>query len=358
MEIRRLTLHLLFLLAVSAACAQTRLTSSGLDADAFAGQTDGQPTALYVLTNSHGVEACVTNYGARLVSLMVPDRDGRLEDVVLGFDSLADYRRFRQNFGATVGRYAGRVELNGIRISHGGNPGVANRVWEVVDRQPQCLRLRLVSPDGESGFPGELTTLLTYTLTEQDELILDYEATTTKPTFLNFTHHSFFNLSGQPDHDILDETLLIAADSIAEYSPEKNVTGRFLPVEGTPFDFRTERRIGDRIDADDTQLKVTKGYDHAFQLKASEGPAVVVWDPASGRTMSVTTTEPAAHIYTANGLKGALTGKRGICYPRRSAVCVETMHFAYGPSFPHFPSTELLPGNTFRSQTVYRFGVR
>lgn len=345
------------LMAVSSG-GQAIRTISGLDPLCFADTIEGMPTALYVLENQQGVEACITNYGARLVSLMVPDRDGRLGDVVLGFDKVADYHQLKQNFGATVGRYAGRVLVGGKRVSHGGSPGFANKVWEVVDSQPQSLTLRLVSPDGENGFPGALSTVLVYTLTDDNELVLDYTAETTKPTFLNFTHHSFFNLSGRLDADVMDEMMQIQADSIAEYDPQKNLTGRFLSVEDTPFDFRQSRSIGERIDTEDSQLQVTKGYDHSFLLRAPTEPAVVIWDKKSGRTMTVTTTEPAAHIYTANGLKGALTGKQGISYPRRSAVCVETMHFAYSPSYPWFPPTSLLPGEVFRSQTVYKFGVR
>jgi aldose 1-epimerase len=359
------------------ACTSGRIvvSESGLRAAGFAARVDGKQTGLYILRNANGMEVTVTNYGARIVSLLVPDREGHFADVVCGFDSLADYRNYRQNYGATVGRYIGRIlnarfEIDSVtyhpaadgngHCSHGGFPGFADRVWRVLSVRKNALRLEYVSPDGENGFPGTLTLQLHISLDDKNGLCLDYRATTDKPTVLNPSNHSFFNLTGDLSRTVTDGFLWIDADSIAEYAPDKCVTGRFLPVKDSPFDFLTERRIGERIDEDDPQLKVTGGYDHTWKLREPghpATPAAVIRDRQSGRRMEVFTTEPGMHIYTANGLRGRPAGKKGIGYPRRSAVCFETMHFADSPNKPHLPSTLLRPGEEFRSRTVFRFGV-
>lgn len=345
-----------------------RLTQSGLDAERFDSVMDGRKTGLYVIANRQGMEACVTNYGARLVSLVY---DGK--DRVIGFDNVGDYRRFRQNYGATVGRYVGRIkgarftldgqehhlQENGKGVtSHGGYPGFADRIWTVTQQTDSTVTLQYVSADGENGFPGELTVRLTYWVSDRNGLEVSYEATTTKPTVLNLTNHSFFNISGRLEREITDETLWVNSDRIAEFDAQKNVTGRLLKVKGTPFDFRKARRIGERIDDDDAQLKVTKGYDHSFVLKtkgSDRKPAAIVSDPESRARMTVYTTEPVLHIYTGNGLKGNTRGKHDIYYPRRSAVCLEAMHLADSPNQPQFPSTVLRPGQTFRSHTAFVF---
>lgn len=370
--------HLICIYALVAALlclpAQARqLTLSGLDTARFITTVDGKPTALYVLTNSQGAEACVTNYGARLVSLMEPNWNGRMEDVVLGYDNIADYVSRGQNFGATVGRYIGRIKgpaftLDGVTyhlqdsgkgsISHGGKPGFANRVWSVMSHDAQSITLQYVSPDGENGFPGELTVTLTYALREDNALCIDFRATTTRPTVLNLSNHSFFNISGNPEHDILGESLWVDSRKIARYDARKNVDGTLMKVAGTPFDFRKLRPIGARIDEPDSQLKVTGGYDHCFVLRHAGNinkPAVMLFDAVSGRMLTVYTTEPAVQVYTANGLKGTETGKGGIRYARRTAVCLETMHLPDSPNHPDFPSTVLRPGQTFHSATVFRF---
>ncbi len=361
------------LLLLGTACGDPRpatISRTGIAAEAFADTLDGRPTALYVLRNSRGMEATVTNYGARIVSLTVPDAAGRFDDIVCGFDSLAPYVRWRPNFGATVGRYIGRIlgarftldsveyRLDGkTHCSHGGKPGFANRVWEVLHHAHDRLELRYLSPDGESGFPGELDLRLTMRLTEEDELVLDYRATTSKPTVLNPSNHSFFNLSGDFSQEIGAQELRIDGDSIAEYDASKCVTGRLLAVDGSPFDFRLAHPIGERIDADNAQLRVTGGYDHVWQLNPSRGdrPAATLHDPRSGRTMEVYTTEPALQIYTANGLKANMRGKYGLRYARRTALCFETMHFPDSPNQPQFSSTVLRPGEEFRSTTRFRF---
>ena len=350
-------------------------TASGLNPERFVSRVEGKPTALYTLSNN-GMEACLTNYGARLVSLMVPDKEGKLEDVVLGFDNIDDYHLRKNNFGSVVGRYAGRIKggsfnldgktfqlqkTGGGNISHGGYPGFADKVWDVVSVNDSVLRMKVVSPDGENGFPGTLTLFVTYHLTHDHALRINYEATTDKPTVINLTNHTFFNISGNPDQTILDQKLFVDSKYIATYDSLKNVDGQFMKVRNTPFDFMSKKHlkaIGTDIDIFDEQMRITKGYDHAFALRHAgqiDKPAAVVYDEKSGRALIVYTTEPALHVYTANGLNGSLVGKNGVAYPKQSAICLETMHFADSPNHEEFPSTVLRPGETYRSQTTYQF---
>lgn len=333
---------------------------------------------LYTLRNGQMTMAA-TNWGARIQSLKV---DGT--DVVLGFDTLEHYQSIKQNFGAVVGRYIGRI-IGGTYVldgdtahlqlqasgdcGHGGNPNFAGRMWSLVPGTltDTTMTLRYVSPDGENGFPGELTLLTTYTLTD-NALRIDYQARTTKPTVLNPSNHSFFNLTGDLSADVMNELLWINGDSIALYNDQKKVTGQLGAVDGTAFDFRTPHAIGDSIDADNFQLGVTGGYDHCYQLNhylqaaadKRDGsllatPVATLQDTTTGLTMTVSTTEPAMQIYTANGHKGNILGKEGKAYPRRNAICFETMHFPDSPNQPQWPSTVLRPGETFSSTTVFSF---
>ena len=353
--------------------AQTTL--SGLDPKRFESVIDGQQTELYTLTNARGMEACITNYGARLVSLMVPNWNGRMEDVVLGFDNIDDYHNIKQNFGATVGRYVGRItgpqfKLDGQvyqlqddgrgHISHGGTPGFQDRVWNVIIKEKSRVVMQYTSPDGENGFPGNLTVTLTYTLTDQNALDVDFKASTDKPTVLNLTNHSFFNICGDLTRQVLTQDLWIDSKRIATYDQRKNLNGKFRKVKHTPFDFTEPRQIGTRIHRDDEQLNITDGYDHSFILRHpgnQRKPAAVLYDAQSGRTLTVYTTEPAIHVYTANGLKGKMMGKGGIAYGKQTAVCLETMHLSDSPNRSNFPSTVLRPGQTFHSKTVFRFST-
>ena len=315
----------------------------------------------------------VTNYGARIQTLRAFG-----QDVVLGFDTLEHYAAKKQNFGAVVGRYIGRILGGRLTIdgtsyqlqtggngdcSHGGTPSFSQRFWELTAITDSTMTMRYVSPDGENGFPGQLTLDVTYTL-QHDALRIDYAATTTKPTVLNPSNHSFFNLTGNLSNDILDEELWIDGDSIAAYDKDKRVTGQLAAVAATPFDFRTSTAIGQRIDADDAQLAVTKGYDHCYRLNTQgdiSRPCARLTDAITGMTMSVYTTEPAMQIYTANGHaakdsgKAPLIGKDGLPYYRRNAICFETMHFPDSPNKPQWPSTLLRPGETFHSTTIFRF---
>ena len=360
---------------LNTACRQDQLTRSGLNSQDFSTQIDGQPIDLFVLKNKNGAEACITNYGARLVSLMMPDKNGRFEDIVCGFSNIDDYLNNKQNFGATIGRYIGRI-LNstftldsivynlspntGEHCAHGGNPGFANKIWTLKGSSNNELILSLLSPDGENGFPGNLSIELTYTLTDNNELDIKYIATTDKPTVVNLSHHSFFNLSGDMNKSVENQIMYINADYYTPYDSLKCVTGEIMEVENTPFDFRVPQMIGDRIDDDILQLNVTKGYDHNWVLNTNDDEirlAARLIDKISGRTMEVYTNEPGLQVFTANGLKGALVGKSNIAYQRRTSICFETQHFPDSPNKPNFPSTVLRPGETYYSRCIYRFGI-
>lgn len=350
-------------------------TLSGLNPKAFHADVNGQLTNLFVLKNRYGMEVCITNYGARVVSVMVPDRDGKMEDVVCGFPNIEEYMNIKQNFGATIGRYIGRI-LNarfilnghtyhllantGKHCAHGGDPGFAARIWQAEKLDENSLKLTYFSPDGENGFPGNLIVRVFYTITDANELDIRYEATTDKPTVVNLSNHSFFNLSGNFSTTVEDQYLMINADDYTPYDSAKCVTGEILSVKNTPLDFRIPSRIGARIDEDWMQLNITHGYDHNWVLNAkgdNSKLAASLMDEKSGRTLEVYTTEPGLQIYTANGLKGNIVGKKEVAYKKRCAICLETQHFADSPNKPQFPSTTLLPGDTYRSHTVYRFGI-
>lgn len=355
---------------------QNELTVSGLDKKNFQMEVDGKATDLVVITNANGLEACVTNYGARLVSLMVPDKSGVMEDVVTGFPTIGEYVEQNQNFGATVGRYIGRIlgpsftldsveyHLQGYgkstHISHGGKPGFAGRVWDIQKIKKDAVTLSYLSPDGENGFPGNLQLFLTYRLTEDNALELTYTATTDRPTVLNPSHHSFFNISGNFSETVENQKMWIDAETITPYDSKKCVTGEYMEVEGTPFDFRLPKSIGIQINEDNEQLNVTRGYDHAWALNTQgDDNCVAAWiyDAESGRKMEIYTTEPGLHVYSGNGLKGNLVGKDSIAYASRTAICFETMHYQNSPNIDHFPSTVLRPGETFKSRTAYRFVI-
>lgn len=336
----------------------------------------GDAVEIFTLTNAHGLEARITSYGGILVSLRVPDRSGRLADVVLGYDSLEGYLRDKAYFGAIVGRCANRIArarftLNGTTYElaandgphhlHGGLRGFSRALWRpepaAGDRAP-ALALHHTSPDGEDGYPGTVTARVTCTLTDDSELIVDYHATTDQPTPLNLTHHSYFNLAGGPD--ILGHLVQINADAMTPVDETLIPTGEIVPVAGGPFDFRSLTTVGARIEADDVQLRRARGYDHNFVLNRA-GPGLVraarVVDPVSGRTIDVSTTEPGIQFYSGNFLDGTVTGKRGWAYAARAGLCLETQHFPDAPNQPTFRSTILLPGDEYRSRTVYSFGL-
>ncbi len=361
------------------ATAPATTTASGVTSEPFGTMPDGTEATLYTLTNASGASVSVTNYGGIVTSIRVPDRDGTLADVTLGFDSVEGYtseayRNALPYFGAIIGRYGNRIanarfELdgetyplaanNGANHLHGGEVGFDGVMWaaEPVDGAT-ALRLTRTSPDGEEGYPGTLDVTVTYTLTDDDRLVVDYEATTDAPTVVNLTNHTYFNLTGDPTNTILDHQLQIRADTFTPVDAGLIPTGEVRPVEGTPFDFRQLTVIGERIDADDEQIGFGPGYDHNWMLqRAGDGlvEAARVVEPTTGRVLVVETTEPALQFYAGNFLDGSITGKGGVAYARRTGFCLETQHAPDSPNQPAFPSTVLRPGETYRSQTVYAF---
>ena len=337
----------------------------------------GGETALFVLRNAAGMEACITNFGARIVSLMVPDRDGVLRDVVLGFDDVASYIDNPSAFGAVMGRYANRIAggrftldgvdyslpliNNGVNCIHGGPRSWQYAVFTADSVARDALVLSLVSPAGEFGFPGEVRFTVTYTLTAAGELRVDYAASTDAPTVFNVTNHSFFNLSGNPACTVLDHVLTVDADSITPTDENQIPTGESRPVEGTPFDFRTGRLVGDAVaDLSDPQIAIANGDDHNFVLNHPGDlsvPAAVCCCPSTGIVLTVHTDQPGIQVYSANNLNGSLTGKGGVPLATQTGLCLETQHFPDSPNHPDFPSTVLLPGEPFASTTVFAFSV-
>jgi aldose 1-epimerase len=357
---------------------------SGLQAEAkskmqkqsFGKTEDGQPTDLYILTNKNGIEAAITNYGGTVVYLKAPDREGKFDDVVLGYDTLEGYASGKASIGATVGRYANRIAhaaftLDGTTYTLAKNDGdnhlhggFGKRVWtanDVSSSAGQALKLTYLSKDGEEGFPGNLSVTVVYTLTDQNELKIDYSATADKDTVLNLTNHAYFNLAGQGNGDILQQQLIIKADRFTPIDATSIPTGELRSVKGTPFDFATLTAIGARINQDDQQLKLGNGYDHNWVLNnptpGSLFFAAQAYDPHSGRVLEVLTTEPGLQLYTGNFLDG-VHGRDGKVYNRRDAFCLETQHFPDSPNKPNFPSTELKPGQHFQSTTVYKFSTK
>jgi aldose 1-epimerase len=347
----------------------------------FGKTKDGEAVYRFVLSNEKGVEAVVISYGAALVSLTVPDRDGKSADIVLGYDNLDGYEQDKSFFGATIGRYGNRIaggqfSLNGAVFHvprndgpnslHGGTIGFNKRIWTGVDRSrgdAQVLELSYTSPDGEEGYPGTLKVQVTYTLAaEANELRVDYSATTDKDTVVNLTNHSYFNLSGATSQEILDHQLLLHALKFTPVDSTLIPTGELRAVRGTPFDFTKATAIGARINQDDEQLRFGKGYDHNWVLdRAEKGSlqlAAEVFEPTSGRVLEVLTTEPGIQFYSGNFLDGKVHGKGGQFYGHRTGFCLETQHFPDSPNHANFPSTVLKPGQAYRSTTVFRFSAR
>lgn len=343
-------------------------------ATSFGHTTDGTEVQLFTLLNAHGATATISSFGGTLTSLLVPDRNGQLGDVILGFDDVSGYQSpaFRKSnpyFGALIGRYGNRIAKgrftldgqqyrlatnNGPNSLHGGTVGFDQRIWQATpgtSEAGETLTLTYHSPAGEEGYPGNLTVTVVYTLTPSNALHLAYTATTDQATPLNLTNHAYFNLSHGTEKDILNHEVTLAANRYTVVDASLIPTGELRPVAGTPFDFRTPHAIGARI------AQVPGGYDHNFVLNPT-GPAARVFDPASGRTLEVTTDQPGIQLYTGNFLDGSLTGKSGTRYGQYAGFCLETQHFPDSPNQPGFPSTILRPGEVFRSSTVYQFGVR
>jgi len=362
-------------LAASGAAARPGSTKKA----SFGKAPDGQDVDLYTLTNKNGVEVAISTYGGVVVSLKVPDRNGKLGDVVLGFDSVDGYVSDKSYFGAIIGRYGNRIghaqfvldgktytlaKNNGENTLHGGNKGFNKAVWtpkEIPAKDGQALELTYQSKDGEEGFPGNLQVRVVYTLTDSNALRIDYSATTDKNTVINLTNHSYFNLAGPGSGDILGHVLTIEADKFTPVDSGLIPTGELREVAGTPFDFRKPTLIGTRINSDDEQIKLGGGYDHNFVLRrkmaAQISLAARVMEPKTGRVLEVWTTEPGIQFYTGNFLDGSVQGKGNITYTKRSAFCLETQHFPDSPNKPKFPSTELNPGQHYHTTTIYKFST-
>ena len=365
-------------LALTAA-AQTAQRSGALEHDTKA-IAAGRAVKSFTLRNANGVEITAISYGAIITSWKTPDRNGEIADIVLGFADPAQYVAANPPyFGAVVGRYGNRIANakftldgravtlaanDGVNHLHGGKQGFDKVLWDgaiVTDRRGPSVAFTRSSPDGEEGYPGALKARVSYTLTAKNELIVEYEATTDKPTVVNLTQHSYFNLAGQGSGDILGHELRINADRYTPVDKTLIPTGELAPVEGTPFDYRKPTPIGARIDSQHPQMQFGRGYDHNWVL-AREGTALSlaaeVYEPKSGRTLVVTTTEPGLQFYTGNFLDGTITGKDGRVYRQRYGFCLETQHFPDSPNKPNFPTTTLRPGETYRSRTVFLTGSR
>lgn len=351
----------------------------GLVRKPFGKTADGQPVELFVLTNAKGMQVSITNYGGIVTALSVPDRNGKFADVVLGFDNLDSYLAGHPFFGAIAGRYANRIgkgaftldgktyalaKNNGDNHLHGGRKGFDKAVWKAETLRTAdgpALKLSHVSNDGDEGYPGTLQVTVTYTLTKNNELRIAFHAVTDKPTHVNLTNHSYFNLAGEGNGDILGHELMIDADRFTPVDAGLIPTGELRKVEGTPLDFRKPVALGKWIDQDDEQLRFGKGYDHNFVLnkKGRElSLAARAVEPGSGRVLEVLTTEPGVQLYCGNFLDGKQVGKAGKAYPRRSGFCLETQHFPDSPNKPAFPSTLLRPGEEYQSTTVFKFSAK
>jgi aldose 1-epimerase len=343
----------------------------------FGMTANGEPVELYTLTNVNGLEARIMTYGGTVVSLKTRDRNGNLGDIVLGYETLEGYLKNSPYFGSIIGRYGNRIgkgsfslnrkqyalpKNNGLNTLHGGIKGFDKVVWnakEVTLQDGVGLSLTYLSKDGEEGFPGNLSVTVVYTLTNRNELKIDYSATTDKTTVVNLTHHSYFNLAGQGD--ILNHELMINARRFTPVDSGLIPTGELRRVSGTPMDFTESKVIGARIDQKDEQLTQGKGYDHNWVLNTNTGVlalAARVYEPSSGRVMEVLTTEPGIQFYSGNFLDGSITGKHGQVYKQRYGFCLETQHFPDSPNKPAFPSTVLKPGQRYKTTTIYRFSAK
>jgi len=357
------------------------VAGAGVASEPF-GEVAGQAVERYTLTNANGMQVAILTYGATVQSIMVPDRDGAMANVALGFDNIEDYATISPYFGSIVGRYANRIaegtftldgETYQLAINndpntlHGGEEGFDNKVWtaeEVESADGPAVAMGYTSPDGEEGYPGTLDVTVTYTVTDNDELRIDYAATTDAPTVINLSNHTYFNLAGEGSGSIYDHELQLNASTFTPVDETLIPTGEIAPVADTPFDFTTAKPIGQDIrDASSEQIMIGLGYDHNFVLDregaddATMIEAARVMDPASGRVMTVSTTEPGIQFYSGNFLNGAISGPSGQAYRQGDGFALETQHFPDSPNQPDFPSTELRPGEEFTSTTVYAFST-
>lgn len=362
-------------------CASTpsgeNLTLSDLNPAHFEKMIDNtKPVKLYTLKNKNGMEVCITNFGARIVSIMTPDKNGKMTDVVLGFDNIDDYINVPSDFGATIGRYANRIgdgkitidgkeiqlpQNNGSHCLHGGPTGWQYQVFKTNQLDAQTIKLTVESPDGDNNFPGNVVASVTYTLTEDNAIDIKYDATTDQKTVINMTNHSYFNLSGNPSVSGMDHILYLAGDSITPIDSTFMTNGEMMAVAGTPFDFNTPKAISqDVTNFENEQIKFGKGFDHNWVLNTKgdiRQVAAKLTSPTTGITLEVYTDEPGIQLYTGNFLDGTVKGKNGIVYPQRASICLETQHYPDSPNKAHWPSVILEPGKTYTSHCIFKFGV-
>lgn len=345
----------------------------------FGKLSDGTEIYEYTLKNANGMKASIINYGAIVVSLYTPDRNGKFEDVILGYDNLEGYLGDKSFQGSIVGRYGNRIGKGKFTLEgkeyqlpindgenhlHGGPNGFFKALWKaepVESETDPALKLTYISKDGQEGYPGTVTITITYTVTKDNELKIDYSGTTDKTTILNPTHHSYFNISGDPTKTILDEELMINADKTTEVGVGLIPTGKLADVTNTPMDFRKPTKIGAGINVEDAQLKLGGGYDHNWVLNdynKQVRKAVELYDSASGRVMEVLTDQPGMQFYSGNFLDGSIKGKKGINYQHRTALCLEAQLFPDSPNQPEFPSATLKPGETYKQATIYKFSTK
>ena len=351
-------------------------TLSGLDPVKFSTEVNHSQTNLYTLKNKSGMEVCITNFGGRIVSIMVPDKDGKMQDVVLGFDNIDDYIRIPSDFGASIGRYANRIaqgrfvldndtiqlpQNNFGHCLHGGPQGWQYQVYDANLIDNTTLELTRLSPDGDENFPGNVTAKVTFKLSDDNALDIKYSATTDKKTIINMTNHSYFNLSGDPSQPATDHILYVNADNYTPVDSTFMTTGEIIPVKDTPMDFITPKAIGQDITKYDfVQLKNGNGYDHNWELNTNGDitkPAARLTSPQSGITLEVYTNEPGIQVYTGNFLDGSIQGKKGITYNQRASVCLETQHYPDSPNKPQWPSVILEPGQTYNSECIFKFSI-
>jgi len=370
---------IVFLTTLAITCLASTALQAKIAVEPFGKTSDGESVQIYTLTNANGMEARITNYGGILVSLKVPDRAGKLDDVVLGYDHLKDYIKASPYFGALIGRYGNRIAKgkfsldgkdytlavnNGPNALHGGLKGFDKVVWKARPLEAKLgpsLQLKYVSKDGEEGYPGALSVTAVYTLTDDGALKLNYTATTNHATIVNLTDHSYFNLAGAGNGDILQHRVTIYADRFTPVDKTLIPTGDLSPVQGTPFDFRESAAIGARIGDDNEQLKFGNGYDHNWVIDKEPGKlalAARVFEPTTGRVLEVLSTEPGLQFYTGNFLDGTNTGKGGKVYKFRYAFTMEPQHFPDSPNQPNFPPVVLRPGETYKNTIIYRFSVK
>ena len=351
-------------------------TLSGLDPVKFSTEVNHSQTNLYTLKNKSGMEVCITNFGGRIVSIMVPDKDGKMQDVVLGFDNIDDYIRIPSDFGASIGRYANRIaqgrfvldndtiqlpQNNFGHCLHGGPQGWQYQVYDANLIDNTTLELTRLSPDGDENFPGNVTAKVTFKLSDDNALDIKYSATTDKKTIINMTNHSYFNLSGDPSQPATDHILYVNADNYTPVDSTFMTTGEIIPVKDTPMDFITPKAIGQDITKYDfVQLKNGNRYDHNWVLNTNGDitkPAARLTSPQSGITLEVYTNEPGIQVYTGNFLDGSIQGKKGITYNQRASVCLETQHYPDSPNKPQWPSVILEPGQTYNSECIFKFSI-